>query len=816
MINPELLLAHGNTGRKFLSSSNKKTTTPVSTNAVTSYRSVLQENLANVSRPPVRSTNNFSSTNSQIIRGDANDDGVVNENDLDLLQLHLIGLGNVKNFSAADMDGDGKVTITDVSQLSLMIREQNESSKEVLKGDVNGDGIINQKDLDSISSRVININTGDKIDVAAADMNDDGEIDGIDEFKVKQLVKKHESEVQTLQGDSNGDGVVSEADHKNIADYLSGGNSTEDFIAKNSDINGDGEIDKTDLQGVRNILDGRKIDWDESKRRSGDVNGDNKVDINDAVTVLNYTNDIVQKKDFYWDNADVNHDGKIDLEDAVRIERFYNGKISSLDQDIFKINPPFEKAVITVDSNVYSDFYFIGKNSHVLNGDIVKVSGKSSDGTALEIIFTNPYGEESTGWISINNLTEYIPPVPPPVPPDIVYVRPTKTSDAGIEMIKGFEGFRDTAYKLPGEKYYTIGYGHTGSDVYAGMKISREQAEEFLRQDLIKAENYVKNYCAHLNLNQNQFDALVSFTFNCGPENLDKLLHGESGKENRPLEKLPEHMPYYRLDATKQISNGLVKRRAAEVALFNTPIDYIVPPPPVPPPYPSWDAVALRKLPVYEDENLTVRNGVEEVWANDPVTVLDENDKAYLIRYPASNTYKERWVSKDIFVEPDIPRVPEALQNLIDKYEGKIWEDETTGKGNYECKDFAAYIFRQLYNIWYIGSTKSKDEGKNYMISLNNPSKVGIRGEYEYLTKYNVKSLFANAQPGDFVQMRRTHGGSHSAVVGAVTGEGVWFFEANAPDPEGDNYVHNKVKYQFHSWENLAAKNSGMSVYYAK
>ena len=64
--------------------------------------------------------------------------------------------------------------------------------------------------------------------------------------------------------------------------------------------------------------------------------------------------------------------------------------------------------------------------------------------------------------------------------------------------------------------------------------------------------------------------------------------------------------------------------------------------------------------------------------------------------------------------------------------------------------------------------------------------------------------------------MRRTHGGSHSAIVAGVTNEGVWFFEANAPDPDGSNYVYNKVKLQFHSWENLAEKNSSMSVYYAK
>ena len=231
----------------------------------------------------------------------------------------------------------------------------------------------------------------------------------------------------------------------------------------------------------------------------------------------------------------------------------------------------------------------------------------------------------------------------------------------------------------------------------------------------------------------------------------------------------------------------------------------------------TWQATALQKLPVYTDENLTVRSGNEEVWANDKVTVLKANANAYFIRYPVKNGYKERWVSKAIFEKPQPSPLPEKLQNLIDKWEGKIWQDETTGKGNFQCKDFAAYIFRQMYGVWYIGSTQSKSDGNNYKISINNPPKVGTRDEIKNLTANSAKNLFANAKAGDFVQMRRSGtGGSHSAIVGEVTNEGVWFFEANAPDSNGGGYVYNKVKYQFHSWENLAQKNSAMSVYYAK
>ena len=89
---------------------------------------------------------------------------------------------------------------------------------------------------------------------------------------------------------------------------------------------------------------------------------------------------------------------------------------------------------------------------------------------------------------------------------------------SGIKLLKKFEGCRLKAYKAtPREKYYTIGYGHYSPDIRANQTITQEQADELLRKDLEKFENYV-NTMVKLRLNQNQFDALVSFTYNC--ENL--------------------------------------------------------------------------------------------------------------------------------------------------------------------------------------------------------------------------------------------------------------------------------------------------------
>ena len=135
-----------------------------------------------------------------------------------------------------------------------------------------------------------------------------------------------------------------------------------------------------------------------------------------------------------------------------------------------------------------------------------------------------------------------------------------KTSDKGIALIKSFEGCVLTAYKCP-SGVWTIGYGHTAG-VKEGQTITLAQAEEFLKSDLVKYENYVKN--KGLSLNQNQFDALVSFTYNCGAGNLTKLVNG------RTLKQIADALLLYNKSKGKILA-GLVRRRQAERALFLTP-----------------------------------------------------------------------------------------------------------------------------------------------------------------------------------------------------------------------------------------------------
>lgn len=134
-----------------------------------------------------------------------------------------------------------------------------------------------------------------------------------------------------------------------------------------------------------------------------------------------------------------------------------------------------------------------------------------------------------------------------------------KTSTQGIALIKRFEGCVLKAYKaVASEAYWTIGYGHYGPDVHQGDIITKERAEELLRGDLDRFERAVEKAGPW---SQSEFDALVSFTYNCGPGNLQKLVKG------RTHAQIADAMLLY-VKAGGLTLQGLVRRRKTERELF--------------------------------------------------------------------------------------------------------------------------------------------------------------------------------------------------------------------------------------------------------
>lgn len=135
-----------------------------------------------------------------------------------------------------------------------------------------------------------------------------------------------------------------------------------------------------------------------------------------------------------------------------------------------------------------------------------------------------------------------------------------KTSQRGIDLIKKFEGCKLVAYKAtPTESFWTIGYGHYSPEIKAGTTITKDKAEQYLKEDLKRFESCVNSH--KLNLNQNQFDALVSFAYNCGSYNLHRLV------TNRTLSQIADAMLLYN-KAQGKVLKGLTNRRKAERTLF--------------------------------------------------------------------------------------------------------------------------------------------------------------------------------------------------------------------------------------------------------
>ena len=146
------------------------------------------------------------------------------------------------------------------------------------------------------------------------------------------------------------------------------------------------------------------------------------------------------------------------------------------------------------------------------------------------------------------------------------------TSPAGLALIKKHEGFRANVYLCPAGKP-TIGYGHmlTRSEIGVLKLVSKAQAEALLLQDCRIAEIFI-NANVRVVLNQNQFDALVSFAFNLGVGALDRstlLRVLNTGKYREAARQFLRWDKFKNPRTGKlEVAKGLFNRRAEESALF--------------------------------------------------------------------------------------------------------------------------------------------------------------------------------------------------------------------------------------------------------
>lgn len=142
-----------------------------------------------------------------------------------------------------------------------------------------------------------------------------------------------------------------------------------------------------------------------------------------------------------------------------------------------------------------------------------------------------------------------------------------RISKAGLELIKGFEGLRRRSDRIPGGGWI-VGYGHTRS-AREGVEVTEREAEYLLRYDLQDIENFVQSHI-HAPLDQNEFDALVSFCWNIGKDAFlgsDVLNYVNAGEMLAAAESFSAWRKA-RIGGRLIVVDALVRRRTAEKNMF--------------------------------------------------------------------------------------------------------------------------------------------------------------------------------------------------------------------------------------------------------
>lgn len=144
-----------------------------------------------------------------------------------------------------------------------------------------------------------------------------------------------------------------------------------------------------------------------------------------------------------------------------------------------------------------------------------------------------------------------------------------RINEAGLNLIKEFEGLRLESYLCPAG-VYTVGFGSTGPHVKPNMRITEEEADRLLRDDIKRFEDLVSKDLSHIELNSNQFSALVSICFNCGSAPIRPGMTIRKCLDRGDYQGAAEGFLLW-VKAGGRTLQGLVRRRREERKLFLTP-----------------------------------------------------------------------------------------------------------------------------------------------------------------------------------------------------------------------------------------------------
>jgi len=392
-------------------------------------------------------------------------------------------------------------------------------------------------------------------------------------------------------------------------------------------------------------------------------------------------------------------------------------------------------------------------------------------------------------------------------------------SQRGLDLIKKFEGLRLIAYKCSAG-VDTIGYGHTGPDVKPGLRITQEEAEKLLWRDTESAQQCVSSF-VNVRLNQNEFDALVSFVFNVGPtafvqSTLLRLLN--SGADRKVVSA--EFARWVK--AAGKTVPGLVLRRKHEKALFLEQIKHPLLGKSILAKRDTW----LKRKPVDSstleaEQKLFVPKGAAWQWTEIRIYAGEAHQRVFLEQQPD----KEWWFYPDhwkIINDADVPeKAPSASTDT------KLVVPYYSQRDNY--RDANRTCFSSSCAMLLSGLDPDAIENDDdyirevFEIGDTTDASVQVKAlahfgvESQFLTTGDWSSIESQLSKGIPVPIGILHhgtvdqpsGGGHWVCVVGITADKskLWVH-----DPWGDldlvsgNYVSQDGKYRLYSKKNLGPR----------
>lgn len=832
------------------------------------------------------------------VTGDINNDGTVSDDDQNLLDQYLDGKVRYSDINNEDVNGDGVVDRNDARHLNNLVQYGKMELPTDILGDIDNDGKIDISDIkrlqDTFDGKESHVN------VYNADINGDDIVDQNDMTALKNIISDEKIQKNNgILGDINNDGTVDASDQHLLDEYLDG--KVQSIKVNNEDVNGDGVVDRNDARNLNNLVQYGKMETPTGIL--GDTNNDGRIDAADIDKLNNWLTGKESHVNVY--NANVNGDGVVDQNDVTAIENLINyGTINKPEPPPPPPPPapvPYQqwKSVATARVDVYLDSGLSNHsgNEKVFIGDPLDVLDETDHAYYVRYgVGTYPnYSGYKERWIekwAIDGANKPAPPSSNPAPPyqtwqTVITNRVPAYQDSGLSIRYGNEevwvGDPVDVLNETDNAYY-VRYGVGKYPNYSEYK------ERWITKTAISGSSSV-NPASTLGYQPWQATILTRMPAYHDSDLTDRR-NNEEVWVGDEVTILNENDKAYQMRYWSNVTKTFKERWVDKAALSKTAE---VNPAPATAGYQPWEATVQTRMPAYHNSDLTDRRNNEEVWVGDKVTIINESDRAYQMRYwsNVTKTYKERWVDKaalsgaasyespvdksgymayahykkQVYTNPELTEtsgyeyvdakekvtivdesdksylvrywstaikdfkerwidkaaltepVPssasdggEVRQKLEQLHSGTIgFRDGDVYKGSGQCRGFANQTYSQLFGLSGINGYS------NYNYAASSYPGSHVAGQlYNFGSKDNgaVQQLFSNAQPGAIVQMgRRGRLNStkdaaypHTAIVYGVNSDGVEFYEANVAGT-------NVVKVKFYSWADLAKKNEGFTIY---